>query len=155
MRLEGRVAIVTGAASGIGRASAQLFASEGARVLAVDLPGKGLVPADGIAILEKDIAGADAGQAIVDAARAAFGQLDIVMNNAGIGVNALAEAMTDEQWQRVLDVNLTAQFRLCRAQSPISRRARRDASSMSPPSWRRGRITASPPIARPRPAWRG
>ena len=118
MRLEGRVAIVTGAASGIGRASAQLFASEGARVLAVDLPGKGLAPADGIAILEKNIADADAGMTIVDAALATFRRLDIVMNNAGIGVNALAEAMTDEQWTRVLDVNLTAQFRLCRAAIP-------------------------------------
>jgi len=118
MRLEGRVAIVTGAASGIGRASAQLFASEGARVLAVDLPGKGLAAAAGVAILEKNIADADAGKTIVDTALAKFGRLDIVMNNAGIGVNALAEAMTDEQWTRVLDVNLTAQFRLCRAAIP-------------------------------------
>ena len=118
MRLEGRVAIVTGAASGIGRASAQLFASEGALVLAIDLPGKGLAEANGITILEKNIADADAGKTIVETALARFGRLDIVMNNAGIGVNALAEATTDEQWARVLDVNLTAQFRLCRAAIP-------------------------------------
>ena len=118
MRLEGRVAIVTGAASGIGRASAQLFAAEGARVLAVDLPGKGLAAADRIAILERNIADTDAPQSIVDAALANFGQIDIVMNNAGIGVNALAEATTDDQWARVLDVNLTAQFRLCRQAIP-------------------------------------
>jgi len=118
MRLEGRVAIVTGAASGIGQASAQLFASEGALVLAIDLPGKGLAEANGITILEMNIADADAGKTIVETALARFGRLDIVMNNSGIGVNALAEVMTDEQWARVLDVNLTAQFRLCRAAIP-------------------------------------
>ena len=124
MRLQGRVAIVTGAASGIGRASAQLFAAEGARVLAVDLPGKGLAEVGGTAILEKNIADAGAAQTIVDTAIAEFGQLDIVMNNAGIGVNALAEATTDEQWQRVLDVNLTAQFRLCRQAIPFLKRSK-------------------------------
>lgn len=122
MRLDGRIAIVTGAGSGIGHASAQLFAREGARVLAVDLPGKDLAAAHAdlshIKTLEKSVSDEDAAQTIVDAALAAFGGLDIVMNNAGIGANALAEAMTDAQWQRVLDVNLTAQFRLCRAAIP-------------------------------------
>ncbi|HJW42221.1 MAG TPA: SDR family NAD(P)-dependent oxidoreductase [Rhizomicrobium sp.] len=122
MRLQGRVAIVTGAASGIGQASAQLFAKEGARVLAVDLPDRKLAAAhdghDTIACLEKSVADPGAAEHIVKAALDRFGALDIVMNNAGIGINALAEATTDEQWQRVLDVNLTAQFRLCRAAIP-------------------------------------
>ena len=122
MRLSGRVAIVTGAASGIGRASAQLFAGEGARVLAVDLPGKGLVEAhdgvDGVATLEKSVADPDSATGIVETAIAKFGRLDILMNNAGIASNALAEAMTDEQWDRVVAVNLTAQFKLCRAAIP-------------------------------------
>ena len=122
MRLQGRVAIVTGAASGIGQATAQLFTAEGAKVLAVDLPGKNLAAAhDGnaaIAILEKNVGDADAAKRTVETAIKEFGQLDIVMNNAGIGINTLAEAMTDEQWDRVLNVNLTAQFRLCRQAIP-------------------------------------
>jgi len=122
MRLQGRVAIVTGAASGIGHASAQLFAAEGARVLAVDLPDKNLAAAhagrETIACLEKSVADPGAAEHIVETALARFGALDIVMNNAGIGINALAESTTDAQWDRVLDVNLTAQFRLCRAAIP-------------------------------------
>lgn len=122
MRLQGRVAIVTGAASGIGRATARLFAGEGAKVLAVDLPGTDLagVP-DGdaaIAVLEKSVGDADAASVIVDAAIRAFGALDIVMNNAGVAANALVEAMTQEVWDRVVAVNLTAQFRLCQAAIP-------------------------------------
>ena len=122
MRLQGRVAIVTGAASGIGQASAQLFANEGAKVLAVDLPGKNLAGAQGgngnIATLEKSVGDADAARLIVDTAVKTFGQLDILMNNAGIGQNALVEAMTQDQWDRVMNVNLTAQFRLCQQAIP-------------------------------------
>jgi 3-oxoacyl-[acyl-carrier protein] reductase len=118
MRLKDRAAIVTGAASGIGRATAQLFAQEGARVLAVDLPDKGLAKAHegatGIAFLEKNLADDDADSAIVGAAVERFGRLDIVMNNAGVAFNAPVETMTDEVWSRSLSVNLTAQMRLCR-----------------------------------------
>lgn len=115
MRLQGRAAIVTGAASGIGRASAQLFAEEGALVLAIDLPGKKLAEAhEGtrVACFEKNIADADAPEAIVSEAIKKFGRLDILMNNAGVGSNALAEAMSDADWDRTLSVNLTAQFRI-------------------------------------------
>ncbi|MBI3678707.1 MAG: SDR family oxidoreductase [Proteobacteria bacterium] len=117
MRLQDRVAIVTGAASGIGRASAQLFAEEGARVLAVDLPGKKLAQVhenhSTITCLEKSVGDADAAQMIVDEAIKHFGQLDIVMNNAGVAANALVEEMSQEVWDRTMNVNLTAQFRLC------------------------------------------
>lgn len=122
MRLKDRTAIVTGAASGIGRATAQLFANEGARVLAVDLPGKGLADTHRafatIAALEADIAADSAPKHIVDTAIARFGALDIVMNNAGTGANQLAEAVTREAWDRVLAVNLTAPFFICRAAIP-------------------------------------
>ena len=127
MRLDGKAAIVTGAASGIGRATAALFADQGAGVLAVDLPDTGLGEADGdsdrIATLEIDIALPAAAETIVAATLERFGRLDILMNNAGIGTNALAEAMTDEQWDRTLDVNLRAQFRLCRQAIPHLREA--------------------------------
>jgi 3-oxoacyl-[acyl-carrier protein] reductase len=122
MRLEGRVAVVTGAASGIGRACAELFAREGAEVLAVDLPGHGLLDAHTsagrVACLEQDIAGFDAPEAIVDAVTRRFGHLDIVMNNAGIGSNALAEDIALDAWDRTLAVNLTAQMRLCQRAIP-------------------------------------
>jgi NAD(P)-dependent dehydrogenase (short-subunit alcohol dehydrogenase family) len=122
MRLKNKAAIVTGAASGIGRATAQLFAKEGARVLAVDLPNKSLAEThrafDTIATLEIDIAADGAPKRIVDSAVERFGILDIVMNNAGTGANQLAEAVTREAWDRVLAVNLTAPFFICQAAIP-------------------------------------
>jgi 3-oxoacyl-[acyl-carrier protein] reductase len=118
-RLQDRAAIVTGAASGIGRASAELFASEGARVLAVDRPGSDLTfEHPGIIGLGQDVAADDAPDAIVGAAIKAFGKLDILFNNAGVGANALAASMTDEQWDWVMSINIRAVFRLSRAAIP-------------------------------------
>ena len=122
MRLEGRAAIVTGAASGIGRASAQLFTSEGARVLAVDLPDTGLGNAHAgstcVSVFETDITDADAPGRIVGAAVEAFGRLDILFNNAGVSRRALVGEQTEEEWNLTLSVNLTAQFRLATAAVP-------------------------------------
>ena len=127
MRLGNRVAIVTGAASGIGQASAQLFAAEGARVLAVDLPDKGLAKAHeghpAISCFEKSVSDDDAADAIVNAAIARFGQLDIVMNNAGVASSALAEEMKQSDWDRTIAVNLTAQFKLCQKAIPHLRKS--------------------------------
>jgi len=118
-RLKDRAAIVTGAASGIGRASAELFASQGARVLAVDRPGANLAFDDKtIETLECDIAGQDAPKAIVARALEAFGRLDILYNNAGIAASVHVAEMTDEQWDRVQDVDLRAVFRVTREAIP-------------------------------------
>jgi len=117
--LKDRAAIVTGAASGIGRASAELFASEGARVLAVDRPGAEMTfEHPGIVAFEQDVSADAAPDAIVGAALAAFGKLDILFNNAGVGANALAANMTDEQWDWVQSINIRAVFRLSRAAIP-------------------------------------
>jgi 3-oxoacyl-[acyl-carrier protein] reductase len=127
MRLSGKIAVVTGAASGIGRASAHLFAQEGARVLAVDLSAGRLEEAhhgrDAIRTLAQDVSADDAGERIVSAALEFGGALDVVMNNAGVASNALAEAMTNEQWDHTINVNLRAQFLLCRAAIPYLKRS--------------------------------
>jgi 3-oxoacyl-[acyl-carrier protein] reductase len=118
-RLKDRAAIVTGAASGIGRASAELFASEGARVLAVDRPGSAMTfEHPGITPFEQDLAEDGAPDAIIGAAIGAFGKLDILFNNAGVGSNALAANMTDEQWDWTMSINIRAVFRLTRAAIP-------------------------------------
>ncbi len=129
MRLEGMRAIVTGAASGIGAATAGLFASEGARVLAVDLPGTGLADAHagqaGIVPFEANIADEMAGKEIVAAAIERLDGLDILVNNAGTGSNALAEVLSIEEWDRVFAVNIRGMFLLCQAAIPALRESGR------------------------------
>jgi 3-oxoacyl-[acyl-carrier protein] reductase len=116
-RLAGKTAIITGAGSGIGAASASLFAAEGAKVLAVDLPGR--IAADpAFTVFEANVAEADAPAAIVAAAIAGFGWLDILFNNAGVASSAPAADLTDEEWDRINSVNLRAVFRLTRAAIP-------------------------------------
>lgn len=118
-------AIVTGAASGIGAATAGLFASEGAQVLAVDLPGTGLAEAHAgqpnIVAFEADIASETAGKEIAAAAVERFRGLDILVNNAGTGSNALAEVLPIEEWDRVFAVNIRGMFLLCQAAIPALR----------------------------------
>ncbi len=122
MRLDGRAAIITGAASGIGKASAQLFALEGANVLAVDRPGTPLAEVHAehshISVLEQDVTDDDAPGNIVDTAIERYGRLDILFNNAGISRRAIVGELTEEDWNLTLSVNLTAQFRLATAAVP-------------------------------------
>ena len=124
-RLAGKVAIVTGAASGIGHATARLFAHEGALVIAVDRPASTIATAHAeqprIVALAQDVATDDAPAAIVAAALREGGQLDILFNNAGVSANALGELTTDAQWDNTFAVNARAVFRLCRAAIPALR----------------------------------
>ncbi|MBT6273007.1 MAG: SDR family oxidoreductase [Chromatiales bacterium] len=122
MRLQDRRAIVSGAASGIGRATARLFAKEGAQVLAIDRPGAGLeeqFDSDAsIFALAQDISAPDAGSRIVAAAMEQLGGIDILYNNAGVSGRQKFDEMTDDVWDRVIDVNLNAGYRLTRAAVP-------------------------------------
>ncbi|MFZ5781555.1 MAG: SDR family NAD(P)-dependent oxidoreductase [Pseudomonadota bacterium] len=129
-RLKDKVAIVTGAASGIGEASAKLFAEEGAQVLAVDRPESALDQAhagnDAITNFACDLTTKEAPGRIVAAALETFGAVDILFNNAGVSGRAFVEEMTDEQWDRVNEVNVRAVFRLCREAIPALKARARD-----------------------------
>jgi len=112
MRLEGKIAIVTGAASGIGKASAALFAAEGATVIAADVASsEGVIAAD--AGLEEDVRG------LVDLALREHGGLDIFFANAGIsgGLASIFE-QTPEDWQEILRVNLIGPFLAIKHSAP-------------------------------------
>ena len=126
-QLDGRAAIVTGAASGIGAAIAGAFAAEGAHVLAVDLPEAGLeeTVADhpSITVPAQDVAVEGAAERIVAAAIDAFGKLEILVNNAGICPVAPATETDNAMWDKVLSVNLDAVFGLCRAAIPVLKAA--------------------------------
>lgn len=122
MRLEGKRAIVTGAASGIGQATAQLFAQEGARVLAVDLDEARVAAAHAgitaITTMAADVAQDESAARIVARAIEVFGGLDILVNNAGTASNQLAEVASTEEWDRVFSVNIRGVFLLCREAIP-------------------------------------
>lgn len=122
-QLDGRKAIVTGAASGIGKAIVTLFAQEGARVavLDLDLDGAKAVAAEigGHAFaLKVDVAKEASVNRTVAAAIARLGGVDVMVNNAGIGDFALTVDMTLAQWQRMIDIDLTSVFLGCRAVLP-------------------------------------
>lgn len=115
--LDGKIAIVTGASSGIGEAIARRFLAEGARVLAVDRdpPGIAVDNPDPVHALTIDVTDDDAPARIHDAVVAAFGGLDILVNNAGICLPGSVEDQSLESWQRTLAVNITAPFRIVQA----------------------------------------
>jgi NAD(P)-dependent dehydrogenase (short-subunit alcohol dehydrogenase family) len=128
-RFAGQTAIVTGAGSGIGRATAIRFANEGARVIATDVVKDrltalvGEVGEDKIKIVTADIASEDTAQVLV---AAADGRIDILVNNAGIADRFMPVGeLDDDLWHKVLAVNLTAVMRLTRAALPVMLAVRR------------------------------
>ena len=114
-------AIVTGGASGIGLATATLLAQRGAKVACLDLNAKDL-PEPLLAYVA-DVSDDASVRAAVTAAAEAMGGIDIVVNNAGIGAIGTIEANSDEEWHRVLDVNVVGMVRTARAALPYLRRS--------------------------------
>jgi 3-oxoacyl-[acyl-carrier protein] reductase len=126
--LDGKAAIVTGSARGIGRATAELFVSEGAKVLINDLDGDVAEQAAGeidgeTAVHAGDLTKEGAADELVKAANDAFGAVDIVVNNAGYTWDGVAHKMSDEQFQAMLDIHTIVPFRVARALAPSWREA--------------------------------
>ena len=122
-KLDGKIAIVTGAGRGIGRAIARKLAGEGARVVLNDLDPDPLEETAGFIrdaggsarTMRGDVTAPDFGERFVDEAITGFGGLDIVVNNAGYVWNTTIQKHTDDQWYAMLDVHATAPFRVLRA----------------------------------------
>jgi 3-oxoacyl-[acyl-carrier protein] reductase len=121
--LDGKAAIVTGSARGIGRATAELLAEQGARVLINDLDGDVAEQAASEITGETAVFGGDLTQSgvpdqLVQKAVDEFGQIDIIVNNAGYTWDGVAHKMTDEQFQAMLDIHTVVPFRVIRAAAP-------------------------------------
>ncbi|QKW10053.1 SDR family oxidoreductase [Streptomyces sp. NA04227] len=120
--LQGLRALVTGGGSGIGRATVRALAGRGARVAVLDVD-----PADAELGFTADLSDDSSVRRAVAAAGEALGGLDILVNNAGIGAAGTIEDNPDEQWHRVLDVNVLGIVRTSRAALPLLRRSERAA----------------------------
>ena len=126
--LEGKAAIVTGSARGIGRAAAELLAEHGARVLISDVDADlaeqvaAEIPGD-TAVWGGDLTREGAAEALVKAAGDAFGQIDIVVNNAGYTWDGMAHKMSDEQFRAMLEIHTVVPFKVLRAAAPYLRDA--------------------------------
>jgi len=127
MRIEDKVALITGAGSGIGRATAELFAKEGARVAVADYDAEGgqltvksIKDRGGqAAFVQADVSRAGDAERMVKATLDAFGRLDILHNNAGIFVKpAPAHELTEELWDRVFDINIKGVWLGCKYAIP-------------------------------------
>lgn len=126
MKLEGKVAIVTGAGAGIGAATARLFAAEGAKVVVADFDadnaravaaeiGKAALP------VTVDVRDAKSVQALMEATIAAFGGVDILVNNAGRGSLGTVETCDEEQWNDIMAVNVNGVFLCSKYAVPLMR----------------------------------
>lgn len=117
MRLENKVAIVTGGARGLGQAMAELFAKEGAKVIAADMEDLSYSNPN-VEGYKLNVANGEDCKAFIDYVIEKYGKIDILVNNAGITRDSLTRKMTDEQWDLVLNVNLKGVFNLTRHIGP-------------------------------------
>ena len=116
LRLEGKVALITGAAGGIGSASAALFEAEGAKLALTDLDAADLAPFAelGALTLSQDVTDEARWREVVDAVIARFGRLDVLVNNAGVAIVGNIESATLEDWRKTQAINSESVFLGCR-----------------------------------------
>ena len=117
MRLKDKVAIVTGGRRGLGRAMSELFAKEGAKVIAVDVEELSYENPD-IEGYKLDVTNTEDCKSFFDYVVEKYGRIDVLVNNAGITRDAMTRKMTEEQWDLVIDVNLKGVFNLTRHIGP-------------------------------------
>jgi 3-oxoacyl-[acyl-carrier protein] reductase len=117
-KLEGKIAVVTGGAKGIGEEIAKTFAQEGAIVIAADM-GDLTYEAENVIGYRLNVTDVDGCKAFFDTIIEKYGKIDILVNNAGITKDAMTRKMTDEQWDAVLNVNLKGVFNLVRHVGPF------------------------------------
>jgi NAD(P)-dependent dehydrogenase (short-subunit alcohol dehydrogenase family) len=129
VKLVGTAAVITGAGRGQGAATAALFAQAGASVVIGDIDfdaatesAKAVADAGGTAVaVHADVSTARGAEALTDAARENFGRLDALVNNAGVALFKQIEDITEEEWDRVVDIDLKSVFLTCRAAIPLMR----------------------------------
>lgn len=117
MKLNNKVAIVTGASRGLGQAMAELFADQGAKVIAVDM-GEMTYTHDNVEYYNLNVTDAQGCITFFDYVVENYGKIDVLVNNAGITRDAMTRKMTDEQFDLVIDVNLKGVFNLTRYVGP-------------------------------------
>jgi NAD(P)-dependent dehydrogenase (short-subunit alcohol dehydrogenase family) len=130
MRIRDKVCLITGAASGIGEASARLFAREGGRIAVVDIDAEGgrrvaeeIAAAGGSAhFVQADVADEAAAEAAVAAVAAHFGRIDVLFNNAGVSAVGDVTECTPADWDRVMRVNLRSVYLMSHFTVPVMRR---------------------------------
>lgn len=118
MKLQDKVAVITGGARGLGQSMAELFAAEGAKVVAADM-GDLAYNCEGVEGYSLNVTDVEGCQALVNYVVEKYGKIDILVNNAGITRDSLTRKMTDDMWNIVIDVNLKGVFNLTRFVGPV------------------------------------
>lgn len=122
--LKDKVVIITGAAGGIGKATALRFAAEGANIIVADFADGSATVAEVVALgvngvyIQTDVTNPDSVKAMADEAKSIFGRIDVLINNAGITKDAMMKKMAKEAWDAVISVNLTGVFNCTSAVLP-------------------------------------
>ena len=130
MKLDRRVAVITGAAAGIGEAAARLFAKEGARLILIDLDDERLqhlteeLESASTIVLDipGDVSNPSLAQSVVERTMNQFGHIDVLFNNAGIVPGGTLVECTEDEWEKTMAVNLKSMYYLCRRAVPVMQR---------------------------------